>query len=75
MSDKGRAMVYPYTLSAKFAQFPYKFYFTNNWVWKYWAVGVLLSIPVFAKIQALSYSPENVKKYEETKRLEREGHH
>lgn len=46
----GRAMKYPYTYSAKIAQFPYKFYFTNSWLYKYWLVGLVVSMPVFYKV-------------------------
>lgn len=49
----GRPMKFPYTFSAKIAQFPYKFYFQKQWIWKFYAVGVLASIPVFYKISQL----------------------
>lgn len=46
----GRRMKYPYTYTAKIAQFPYKFYFTNSWLYKYWLVGLVVSLPVFYKV-------------------------
>lgn len=46
----GRPMRFPYTLSAKIAQFPFKFYINNNPLWKYWVIGIIASIPVFYKI-------------------------
>lgn len=45
-----RRMKYPYTYTAKLAQFPYKFYFTNSWLYKYWLVGMVVSAPIFYKI-------------------------
>lgn len=49
----GRPMKFPYTFSAKLAQFPYKFYIQKQWIWRYYLVGVLISAPVFYKIGKL----------------------
>lgn len=49
----GRPMKFPYTFSAKIAQFPYKFYFQKQWMWKFYIFGVAASIPVFYKISQL----------------------
>lgn len=46
-------MKFPYTFAAKVAQFPYKMYFTQQWIWKYYAISVVLTIPLFYKIQKL----------------------
>ncbi|XP_076283464.1 reduction of Rh1 [Lasioglossum baleicum] len=74
-----RRMKYPYTLSAKIAQFPAKYYFNNpnSWVFKYWVFGTLICLPIFYQIQKLSFSPENVKKWDEVHRKEFSGeaHH
>ncbi|XP_058790017.1 uncharacterized protein LOC131663564 [Phymastichus coffea] len=70
-----RPMKYPYTLSAKIAQFPFKYYYDNSWVFKYSAFAFILCIPIFYKIQKMSYSPENVKKWQETRRKEFSGEH
>ncbi|XP_076656603.1 reduction of Rh1 [Halictus rubicundus] len=74
-----RRMKYPYTLSAKLSQFPFKFYFNrpNTWVFKYWVFAAVVCIPVFYKIQKLSFSPENVKKWDEIHEREFSGvaHH
>lgn len=55
MADKpvGRPMKFPYTFSAKLAQFPFKFYVQKQWIWKYYAVAFGLCIPVFYKISSL----------------------
>ncbi|XP_050693663.1 uncharacterized protein LOC126984199 [Eriocheir sinensis] len=59
----GRMMKYPYTFSAKLAQFPLQHYVKNVWVVKYYIFGVGLSIPVFSWIQKMACSPENVAKF------------
>lgn len=55
MSDKavGRPMKFPYTFSAKMAQFPWKFYFGKQWVWKYFGLSVIVCLPIFKKIHNL----------------------
>lgn len=57
MADKvekvGRPMKFPYTLSAKLAQFPFKYYFKNNWVFRYYIFSLALTFPVFMKISQL----------------------
>ena len=49
-----RPMKYPYTFSAKIAQFPYKFYWNNNWMFRYYPYGVLAALPVFVYISRKS---------------------
>uniref|UniRef100_A0A2A4JH47 Uncharacterized protein n=1 Tax=Heliothis virescens TaxID=7102 RepID=A0A2A4JH47_HELVI len=71
----GRPMKFPYTFSAKIAQFPLKFYVQNQWIWKYWAIGVVVSLPVFYKIHKLANSPGNVAKWAEIRRKEAAEHH
>lgn len=56
MSDApapGRPMKFPYTLSAKVAQFPLKFHIQKQWIWRYWAIAIVLSTPVFYKINKM----------------------
>ena len=43
-------------------QFPYKFHFNNNWLYKVLPIGFLLSVPIFYKIQVLSKSGGDKKK-------------
>ena len=52
----GRPMKFPYTFAAKVAQFPYKMYFTQQWIWKYYAISLVISAPLFYKIQKLGKS-------------------
>ncbi|VEN36646.1 unnamed protein product [Callosobruchus maculatus] len=70
-----RPMKFPYTFSAKLAQFPWKFYFQNQWIWKYYAVAVVCCIPIFKSISNLANSPENVAKWAEIRRKEAAEHH
>lgn len=48
-----RPMKYPYTFTAKIAQFPLKFHIQNNWIWKYYLIALGISIPIFYKIDRL----------------------
>lgn len=52
-SAPGRPMKFPYTLSAKIAQFPFKHYFNNQWIWRYGAISCLICLPIFYKISKL----------------------
>ncbi|RZC37181.1 uncharacterized protein BDFB_007715, partial [Asbolus verrucosus] len=44
MADKaekvGRPMKFPYTFSAKIAQFPLKYYIKNQWIWRYYGLAL-----------------------------------
>lgn len=48
--EVGRPMKYPYTFSAKIAQFPYKFYWNNSWFYRYYVFGIILTTPLIYKI-------------------------
>ncbi|KAJ3637760.1 hypothetical protein MTP99_001192 [Tenebrio molitor] len=75
IAKPSRPMKYPYTFTAKIAQFPFKFYIKNNWMWRYYPIAVVLCIPVFNSISKLANSPENVAKWAEIRRKEAAGHH
>lgn len=69
-------MKYPYTLSAKIAQFPYFYYMKNNNIWMYYPLGCLVAFYVFIKIHKMSNSEANVKSWAETQRkLAEKEHH
>ncbi|XP_013787121.1 uncharacterized protein LOC106471080 isoform X2 [Limulus polyphemus] len=71
-----RPMKYPYTFSAKIAQFPYKFHFTKNWFLKYYIFGFALSYPIFLYIHKKVNSPAAVAAWEERQRkIAAEEHH
>lgn len=46
-------MKFPYTFSAKLAQFPIQHYFKNQWIWRYYFIAFGVSIPLFYKIHKL----------------------
>lgn len=71
----GRPMKFPYTFSAKIAQFPLKYYIKNQWIWRYYFIALGLSLPVFYKLDRMANSPGNVAKWAESKRKEHEAHH
>lgn len=73
-ADNSRQMKFPYTFSAKIAQFPIKFYINNNWLWKYYLYGFLVSIPIFYKIHQMSNSPGNIEKWRLIKEKEAHAH-
>ncbi|KYN28418.1 PREDICTED: uncharacterized protein LOC108770428 [Trachymyrmex cornetzi] len=64
MSQGIRRMKYPYTFTAKIAQFPYKYYWKHSWLYRYFLLSSLITVPIFYKIQKLSYAPENVAKWD-----------
>lgn len=76
--ENPRQMKFPYTFSAKIAQFPIKYHIDNNWLWKYTIIGVVVSLPIFYKIHRMANSPANVEKWrliKEKEAAEAEGHH
>ncbi|KAF0290961.1 hypothetical protein FJT64_010873 [Amphibalanus amphitrite] len=70
----GRPMKYPYTLSAKIAQFPWGLYWKNAWVFRYGAFASAITFPIFVMIQNAVYSPSNVQKWTEIRKKELEHH-
>ncbi|CAG9862250.1 unnamed protein product [Phyllotreta striolata] len=80
MADKAaakvsRPMKYPYTFTAKVMQFPLRHYLKNQWIFKYYAISLVLCMPVFKSISNLANSPENVAKWAEIRRKEAAEHH
>lgn len=69
-------MKYPYTFTAKIAQFPIFFYLKNNWIWMYYPVGATVSLYIFSKIHAMANSEANVRSWQLTqmKNAENEAH-
>ncbi|XP_046652664.1 uncharacterized protein LOC124343372 [Daphnia pulicaria] len=61
----GRMMKYPYTLTAKIGMFPFKHHMSKSWIYKYYAVGVLTTFPIFVWLNDKINSPGNIKKYED----------
>lgn len=46
-------MLYPYTFTAKIAQFPFKHYYNNSWVYRYYMYALIPTFYVFYKIEQL----------------------
>ncbi|KAI9555811.1 hypothetical protein GHT06_018327 [Daphnia sinensis] len=61
----GRMMKYPYTFTAKLAMFPWKHHMSTSWIYRYYAIGVVATLPVFVWLNGKINSPGNIKKYEE----------
>ena len=45
-----RQLRYPYTLGAMVRQFPLKYHMDKSWIYKAYALGLVLSAPVFLKV-------------------------
>ncbi|KOB65403.1 Uncharacterized protein OBRU01_22774 [Operophtera brumata] len=73
----GRHMKYPYTFSAKIAQFPIFYYMKKNWIWMYYPLGWAVGFYLFTTIHALANSDANKRSWAETQRkfAEKEAHH
>ncbi|KAJ8959879.1 hypothetical protein NQ318_011615 [Aromia moschata] len=67
-----RPMKFPYTFTAKVVQFPFKFYFKNNWIYRYYCFAFVACLPVFLYIQRLSNTPSNKEKWAAIQRKEHE---
>lgn len=68
-------MKFPYTISAKIAQFPIFFYMKNNMIWMYYPFGWVISLYAFTKIHVLANSEANQKSWAETQRKAAEKEH
>lgn len=58
-------MKFPYTLSAKIAQFPIFFYMKNNPIWMYYPLGWMMGLYLFSFIHAAVNSEANKKSWAE----------
>ncbi|KAH1009644.1 uncharacterized protein LOC109545434 [Dendroctonus ponderosae] len=65
-------MKFPYTFSAQIAQFPYKFYYKNNWIVRTYPWGFALALPIFWYMDRKVNSKENKAKWREIRRKEKE---
>uniref|UniRef100_A0A023G6D9 Uncharacterized protein n=1 Tax=Amblyomma triste TaxID=251400 RepID=A0A023G6D9_AMBTT len=75
-SATSRRMKYPYTFTAKVAQFPYKFHFQNFWLVRYYLCGGLVIYVFFIvlPIQRAVNSPAAVAAHKERMRKQAEEH-
>lgn len=69
-------MKFPYTFSAKLAQFPIFFYMKNNIIWMYYPLGMAVGLYLISKIHEMANSEENQRSWAETQRkiAEKEKH-
>lgn len=70
-------MKFPYTFSAKLAQFPLFFYMKNNWIWMYYPLGASVAFYAFYKIHRVVNSESSKKNWAESQRkiAEKEAEH
>jgi len=55
-----RTMVYPYTFGAMLRAFPLKFHVQKSWVYKSYALGLLVTAPLFWKITSVFPADANL---------------
>ncbi|XP_023226734.1 uncharacterized protein LOC111627402 [Centruroides sculpturatus] len=65
---QSKPMKYPYTFSAKLAQFPYMWHLKNQWWMRYLCYAFVASYPLFLYIHKKVNSPEAVAAWEEKQR-------
>lgn len=70
-----RRMIYPYTMAAKIVQFPYKYYWENSWSFKHVIIAYFVCLPVFYKLEKLSYAPSNVERFNKSKQKDLEEYY
>lgn len=72
---QGKPMAYPYTMAARFSQFPLRFAWNEAFVVRYFAYSYLLVVlPLGMWIDSKLTSPENKLLWKEKRKLDREHH-
>lgn len=53
MADEklSRKMIFPYTFTAKFVQFPFKLHFKNHWMFPWFIAASFAVAPIFYQLQ------------------------
>ncbi|CAM1331550.1 Uncharacterised protein g10610 [Pycnogonum litorale] len=69
-----RPMKYPYTMSAKIMQFPFRALYRNHWLYRWMIPGTVATFGLVYYIQCLVNSPANVARWEETQRRQNAQH-
>ncbi|GAB6026075.1 hypothetical protein CHUAL_012278 [Chamberlinius hualienensis] len=72
MAGASRPMKYPYTFTSKIVQFPWKYYFTNNWPFRYFIYGSIITFPLILWIDRKVNSPAAIAAHRERLRIEAE---
>jgi len=68
-------MKYPYTLTAKLVQFPFKFYYQNVPMFRFLPAAFGLTACVMYYFHKQANSPANIAKWAETQRKNAEAEH
>lgn len=68
-------MKFPYTLSAKIAQFPFFYYMKHNNVWMYYPLGLPVGLYLFSQIHNIVNSEESKRNWAESQRIAAEKEH
>lgn len=71
---QGQPMEFPYTYSAKLSQFPYKFYFRQSFMVRYFCYSFILMTPLIYSIHKMANSPENTAFWREKRKHDDEHH-
>ncbi|XP_064603866.1 uncharacterized protein LOC135469217 [Liolophura sinensis] len=64
----GVPMRYPYSLSAKLARFPYKWFWNNSRFVRFLGLSLVLTFPIFYKIHRGVNSPANKQQWAEIRK-------
>lgn len=72
---QGKPMVYPYTLSAKISQFPYRQAWHYSWLVRYFTYSVVFVVfPLYWQIDKKLTGEANKKFWKEKRRADAEHH-
>lgn len=67
-------MVWPYTLSAKLSQYPYKYVWREAWNARFLVYSIAFMIPILLKVDKTLTGPENKAYWREKRKHDREHH-
>lgn len=72
---QGKPMAYPYTMSAKLSQFPWRFLWHRSWTSRYFAYAVVFLVwPAYWQIDKVLTGPENKALWREKRKHDAEHH-
>ncbi|KAL5009219.1 hypothetical protein ScPMuIL_014800 [Solemya velum] len=74
MPSYGQQMKYPYTLTAKVMQFPWKWHWQNARFVRYLAYGLVFSFPLIYKFHSMANNAENKRKWAEIRQAREHTH-
>ena len=71
-SSGGTPMVFPYTITAQIAQYPWIYEFKRSWMFRYVVYSIILTQPLWWYLQKKTNNPEFVAAWEAKKRADHE---